>query len=155
MRTRVIGIGHPDRGDDAVGRIVAARLAASGLPGIEVIETDGEAAKLIDLMEGADEVILIDAALSGATPGAVTRLDVAATPVPQPMFAASSHAVGLAESIELARILDRLPAHCIVYAIEAASFMLGAPLSPAVAAAVDRVVASVVADVTAGAPADA
>ncbi len=153
MRTRVIGIGHPDRGDDAVGRVVAARLA--GVPGVEVIETDGEAAKLIDLMEGADDVILIDAALSGATPGAVTRLDAAANAIPQPMFAASSHAVGLAESIELARVLGRLPPRCIVYAVEAASFTLGAGLSPAVAAAVDRVVAALLAEVTAGAAADA
>ena len=153
MRTRVIGMGHPDRGDDAAGRLVAEKLAC--LPGVEVIETDGEAAKLIDLMEGADAVIIVDAALSGATPGAVTRLDVAVKPVPQPMFAASSHAVGLAESIELARILGRLPRRCIVYAIEAASFTLGAPLSPAVASAVDRVAAAIAAETMAGAAADA
>jgi len=153
MRTRVIGVGHPDRGDDAVGRIVAAKLV--GVPGIDVIETDGEAAKLIDLMEGADRVILVDAALSGSAPGAVTRLDAAASRIPQPMFAASSHAVGLAESIELARVLDRLPPSCIVFAVEAASFTLGAPLSPAVAAAVDRVVTAVVAEIAAGVRADA
>ncbi|HVZ13093.1 MAG TPA: hydrogenase maturation protease [Bauldia sp.] len=145
MATRVIGIGHPDRGDDAVGRVVAARLM--GMPGIEVIETDGEAAKLLDLMEGADCVIIADAALSGASPGAVRRLDAAAQPVPQPMFAASSHAVGLAESIELARILDRLPRRCIIFAIEAQDFTLGAGLSPVVAAAVDRVVGAILGEI--------
>ena len=140
-RTRIIGIGHPDRGDDAVGRIVAARLRREAPGHAEVIETDGEAARLLDLFEGVDDVIVIDAGLSGAVPGTIHRLDATAAPLPRPMFATSSH--GLAESIELARTLGSLPKRCIVFAIEAASFDLGAPLSKPVAAAVERVIARV------------
>ena len=142
-RTRIIGIGHPDRGDDAVGRIVAARLRREAPGHAEVIETDGEAARLLDLFEGVDDVIVIDAGLSGAVPGTIHRLDATAAPLPRPMFATSSHAIGLAESIELARALGSLPKRCIIFAIEAASFDLGAPLSKPVAAAVERVIARV------------
>ena len=57
----------------------------------------------------------------------------------------SSHAIGLVESIELARTLGALPAHCRVLAIEAARFELGAGLSPPVATAVDEAVERVLA----------
>jgi len=144
--TLVIGIGHLDRGDDAVGRVVADRLRRQEIGGVEVIETDGDAAKLLDLMDGRDDVIIVDAGLSGAEPGAVHRLDATAGPLPLPMFATSSHAIGLSESIELARALGTLPRRCLVIAIEAQRFDLGAGLSPAVAAVVDIVVRDLLAE---------
>jgi hydrogenase maturation protease len=144
--TLIIGMGHLDRGDDAAGRIVAARLRERATPHVDVLETDGEAAKLLDLMEGRARVIIVDACLSGGKPGIIHRLDATAGPLPRPMFAMSSHAIGLVESIELARTLGTLPAHCHVLAIEAERFDLGAGLSDPVAAAVDEVVESLLAD---------
>lgn len=146
-RTLIVGIGHPDRGDDAVGRVVAAQLRRDASLRAEVIETDGEAAKLLDLFDGVADVIIVDAGLSGAEAGTIHRLDAAAAPLPRPMFATSSHAIGLAESIELARTLGSLPRRCIVYAVEARSFELGAPLSPPVAGAVARVIAHVLGEI--------
>jgi hydrogenase maturation protease len=135
-RTLVIGIGHPDRGDDAAGRLVAERLKERVPANVRVVATDGEAGKLIDLFGEADEVVIVDAGLSGAEPGTIHRIDAGAGPLPRPMFAMSSHAIGLVESVELARTLGQLPALCIVLAIEAKRFDLGAGLSPEVAAAV-------------------
>jgi hydrogenase maturation protease len=43
--------------------------------------------------------------------------------------------VSLAETVELARVLGRLPARTVVYGIEGGSFAIGEPLTPAVAAA--------------------
>jgi hydrogenase maturation protease len=102
-----------------------------------VIETDGEAGKLLDLFQGADTVIVIDACASGAKPGTVQRLDAVATAMPRWLGSASSHAIGLAESVELARVLGQLPRRLIVYAVEAVSFTLGSPLSAPVAAALE------------------
>jgi hydrogenase maturation protease len=48
--------------------------------------------------------------------------------------------MGAAEAIELARTLDLLPPETYVYAIEGERFDAGSGLSPAVAAAVGRVV---------------
>ncbi len=53
----------------------------------------------------------------------------------------SSHGLGLAEAVELARALGQLPRSCVVYAIEGESFAVGAPLSPPVATAVADVAA--------------
>ncbi len=144
---RVIGIGHRDRADDAVGRLLADRLRERAPPGVEVVDTDGEAARLLDLIAGVDHVVIVDAALSGAGPGTIRRFDAVARPLPRTAFAASTHAVGLADAIELARALDQLPAHCIVYAIEGSSFELGQPLSPAVATAIDETIALVLDEV--------
>ena len=65
-------------------------------------------------------------------------------PAPDPaMFGMSTHAMGLADSIELARTLGQLPKRCIVYAVEGHGFGLGEPLSPPVANAVEDVVTRV------------
>lgn len=136
----IVGIGHPDRGDDAVGRVVAVRLRERQPPNVVIAETHGEAAALLDLIAGQDDVIIVDAGLSGGKPGSIHRLDTVAAPLPRPMFATSSHAIGLAESIELARTLGTLPRRCIVFAIEGRSFNLGEGLSPPVAGAVEEVV---------------
>jgi hydrogenase maturation protease len=138
--TLIIGIGHLDRGDDAAGRIVAARLRDRAPADVEIVETDGEAAKLLDLMEGRARVVIVDACLSGRSPGTIHSLDANAGPLPRPMFAMSSHAIGLVESVELARAIGLLPRRCRVLAIEAARFDLGAGLSSPVAAAVDEAV---------------
>jgi hydrogenase maturation protease len=148
-RVRVIGIGHPDRGDDAAGRAVAARIRENAPEGADIVESDGEAGKLMDLLEGADVALIVDACLSGAEPGTIHRLDAIAAPLPRPMFAASSHAIGLTESVELARILGQLPRRCIIFAIEAADLSLGVPLSAPVSAAVTRVVPMILDEIAA------
>lgn len=132
----VLGVGNPDRGDDAAGRAVV-RLLRGVLPAdVDVAEDDGEATALVARLGGVAVAFLVDACASGAPPGTVHRFDVSATALPQGMFGMSTHGFGLAQAVELARVLGQLPPRCIVYAIEAASFEMGAPLSPSVAAAV-------------------
>jgi hydrogenase maturation protease len=135
-RCIVLGIGNPDRGDDGVGPEIA-RLLRRILPReIDVIEHSGEATDLLVRMEGALVAFLVDACVSESSPGTVWRFDAGAAPLPQGAFGVSTHGFGLAEAIELARALDRLPSRCIVYAIEGGSFEFGAPLSPQVVGAV-------------------
>ncbi len=134
-RTIVIGIGNPDRGDDAAGRILA-RLLRRQLPrDIEVIELAGEATALLARLDGAEAVYLVDACVSGAIPGTVRRFDLSAEPLPCGIDALSTHGLALTEALELARSLRLLPARSIVYAVEGQCFELGAGLSPPVDAA--------------------
>lgn len=138
-RCAVIGIGNPDRGDDALGREVVRQLSGTMPAHVELIGLDGEAASLLAKLDGADIAYLVDACISGAPPGSIQRFDATTTPLPHDGFAMSTHGLGLAEAIELARALGQLPESCVVYAVEAASFEAGAPLSPPVAAAVHAV----------------
>lgn len=136
----VIGIGNPDRGDDAAGIAVARRLCRTLACDIDIVEESGEATALMMRLEGTSEAYLVDACSSEAVAGTIRRFDVARAPLTHIAFGASTHGFGVAEAIELARTLGQLPPLCIVYAIEGASFESGAPLSPPVAEAVTRVV---------------
>jgi hydrogenase maturation protease len=138
----VLGIGNPDRGDDAVGCVVAGMLRDRNVP---AVEHSGEATALLAALEGADRAWLIDAARSGSRPGTIHRIDCA-TDAPMPQGTMSSHGFGVAEAIGLARALGTLPPHCIVYAIEAADFSTGAAPSPAVTAAAREVAALILAE---------
>jgi hydrogenase maturation protease len=140
---RVVGVGNPWRSDDAVGLVVARRLQGV-LPGdVEVLERAGEPTGLIDAWEGADAVWLVDAVSSGAAAGTVHRLDASEQPLPAELFRASTHHVGLAEAVELARALDRLPRHIVLYGIEGASFEAGGDLTPEVDLAAETVARAV------------
>lgn len=133
----VIGVGNPQRGDDAVGRLAAQALATKLPQGICVIEMEGAATPLLDALMGATGAIVIDACMSGASAGTIHRFDVTQSVLPATIENVSSHGFGLAAALELACVLGQLPDPCIVFAIEAAHFDYGAALSPPVAARFD------------------
>jgi hydrogenase maturation protease len=139
--TIVIGVGNALRGDDAAGLRVAQLLAERGLDNVR--ESSGEIASLIDLWQGADFALLVDAAQSGAEPGFISRFDVSTEPLPVEFLHCSTHAFGVAEAVELARALETLPPRVIVFGIEGISFEHGAILSPEVAAGVEQAAAMI------------
>ena len=151
----MIGLGNPERGDDAVGLLVVRRLLKrfKRVPeGVEIRGHDGDPLALLELWRGCDAVIVVDAMRSGMPPGTVRRFEAHRKPLPARLrFGVSTHGVGLAEAIELARALSALPPALIVYAIEGERFALGAggTLSPAVERAVEEVTRRVREELTA------
>lgn len=135
---RVIGLGNLTRGDDAAGLLAARRLRELARGAVDVRESDAGGAALPELMEGADLVILIDAARSGREPGTVHRLDASAGRIARGDFPCSTHDMGLADAVELARALGTLPRRVIVYGIEAGSLEAGADPTDAVRRAVEE-----------------
>ena len=148
----MVGVGNLERGDDAAGRIALARLRGRVAADLELIEESGEATALLAAMEGATAAYLIDTCISGAAPGTIHRFDVAAARGPRTLRACSTHGLGLAESLELARALGTLPSPCVLYAIEGTSFELGAPLSDAVRGQIDALCARIAAEIEASTP---
>ena len=135
MLTLVVGVGNALRGDDAAGLEVARRVHDLA-PALEVRSLDGDASALAEVMEGHEEVAVVDAARSGAPAGTIHVLRADGAPLPSGL-GSSTHRFSVAAAIELARALGRLPARLDVYALEGEDFTLGAPLSPAVAAGVE------------------
>jgi hydrogenase maturation protease len=131
MRRILIGVGNPTRGDDAAGLEVAKRVRT--IPSSQQVNGSYE---LIEIWDGVDEVIIVDAARSGAQPGTLHRFDASVDPLPTGVLAASTHAVGVSEVVEMARTLGRLPARTMVYGIEASDLDRGAGLSAQVERAV-------------------
>ncbi len=133
----LIGLGNELRGDDAAGLLVARAARARRTPGVEVVELGGEPLDLIEAWEGAEAALVVDAVCSGGAPGELWLLDAGEGPLPAAFGSASTHALGLAEAVELARALERLPTRLLVLGIETASFEAGAPPGAAVRAAVE------------------
>jgi hydrogenase maturation protease len=144
--TVVIGIGNALRGDDAAGVVVAEKLRLRVPVGVEVVACDEEPSRLMEAWEGAENVLLVDTVASGAPPGTLHRFDAGEEAVPARTFRSSTHAIGIADTIELARALDRLPRRVRVYGIEAGGFTTGAGLTPAVEAAAALLVEEVLHD---------
>ena len=131
----ILGCGNSDRADDAAGLLVARKLREMG---IEAREHTGDTLALIEAWGGAPEVVVIDTTVSGGTPGRIRSWDGRQVRFAAAEFRCSSHALGVAEAVELARVLGRLPAKLTIYGIEGARFDRGGSPSPEVAGAADR-----------------
>lgn len=144
---RIIGFGNQWRGDDAVGLCAASALRERLGAGAEVIKAEADGTQLLDLLEGQESVILIDAVEGLGVPGATIRLDLSAEPHWGPVRPCSTHAIGLADAVALARVMGRLPSHLVLYGIEWATLDPGAGLSDAAREGLRTVVEQVVQEV--------
>jgi hydrogenase maturation protease len=136
----IIGVGNEYRRDDGVGFEVARRIEKLNLPQVRVLLHSGEGASLLEHFHEADLVIIIDAAQSESTPGAVHFFDAGNSPIPSDFFNYSTHAFSVAEAVELARALNKLPTRLLVYGIEGTDFSAGIGLTEAVQISVNTVV---------------
>jgi hydrogenase maturation protease len=135
MPRLIIGIGNLMRGDDAAGLRVVQALGISDT----VLEHDGEPASLIVRWGGYDEVVLVDAVSADRPPGTVIEIDATQSVLPAALCH-STHALGPAEAVELARALGKLPSRITLFGVEGKTYSFGAGLSPEVEAAVGEVV---------------
>jgi hydrogenase maturation protease len=149
-RRLIIGIGNPDRSDDGVGRLVAQRLRGNVPADVRIEEQDGSAAPLIERLQEADSVWLIDAMVSGAPPGTIQRTDCSAAEALPAKSGASSHGLGVAEAIALTRMLHGLPRVCILFAVEGMTFAHGAAMSADVLAAAESLATCIARDLQSG-----
>ena len=133
IQLRIIGIGSPFIGDH-LG--IEAVNSLSGCPGFEGFENEVEwcaldrpGAGLVEWLKGAEAVILIDAMHSGSRPGTVSRLVL--SDLLQQGALASSHQLGVAESLALAHALGELPARLLIYGIESGENLMTQQWLPA------------------------
>jgi hydrogenase maturation protease len=140
-KTRVLlaAVGSGDRGDDGIGRRVIEQLASRLPAGARLADCGADPLALLALLGGCEMLLAIDAAACMGAPGRVHRIDLSDHDLPYGLLENSSHALGLAGAIALARALGMLPGLVIVYAVEGACFERGAPMSAAVAAVSETV----------------
>lgn len=141
MSTLVLGLGNPDRGDDAVGLVVAERLAGRNLAAT-VRAWSGPDIDLLDLWPDVGHLVVVDAVRSGGAAGTIHRFTSDDRRGGRPRGAGGSHAFGLLDVIELGRRLGRGPQRWDIYLVEVATTSHGEALSGGVAAAAIRLVES-------------
>ena len=145
----VIGVGNALRGDDAAGLAVADQVRARAPARVAVRVCAEEPTRLIDSFEDADVAFVVDAVSTGAAAGTVHRWDASEAPLPSRELRSSTHALGIGETLELARVLGRLPAHTVVFGVEGSDFVAREGITPTVAEGVARAAASLLEEVTA------
>ena len=143
-RPLVIGIGNEFRGDDVAGLLAVRALAAlGGHARADLLEHRGDGAGLLDAWSGRARVVLIDAMATSRAPGEVVYLDASERLPTHELGGASTHALGPAQAVEMARALGQLPARVELYAIAGRHFAMGDDVGAAVRAAADRVARAV------------
>ncbi|CZG87952.1 TPA: hydrogenase maturation protease [Legionella pneumophila] len=143
---KILGIGSPF-GDDQVGCLAADCLKTelskdqyiSKLVSIESHDRPG--LRLIELMNPAKVVFLIDAVKSGCTIGTIHCLKNKEIYAFKNML--STHEMGVAQALQLGHSLNALPEHIILYGIEIDSITFNVTLSKSVEKAMKAVVIQV------------
>ena len=157
----VIGVGTPYKRDDAVGptvvellrrRIPGSALADVRAGRLEVVELDGEAARLMQAFREC--TFVVDAVRSGAAPGTIHRLDVSELMTgtrgwSPDVHLGGGHLLGVPDAIAMAEVLGRLPRRLVVLGVEGEHFDAGVGLTPVVAAACRHLVDELLADLAA------
>jgi hydrogenase maturation protease len=149
--TLVLGMGNPILSDDGVGLYVAERLQAGPMPdGVEVQLSEVAGLRLLELVKGYDKVVIVDALRSGREPGEIVRYE--AREFKGGHRYGSAHSIGLHTALELGRQLGiPMPEDVTVFAVEAEDIeTFGEDFSPPVAAAAEKVIDLVRAEVGAG-----
>ncbi|QJW94965.1 hydrogenase maturation protease [Frigoriglobus tundricola] len=142
-RVLVIGCGNILCGDDAAGPVAVRRMWDLGLPPAVRCADGGTGGMDVAFqMRGVPKVVLIDACSSGSEPG--TLFEVPGREVEQlpPLAGINLHAFRWDHALAFARWLLKAdyPTDVTAYLIEVEQTKIGAPLSPRVDAAVDRLV---------------
>ena len=143
MKRLLIGIGNPFRRDDGVGIHIVEKMRTLLPQGIDVLTQSGEGATLMQSWLDADQIVVVDAVRSQSTPGKIHEINAATHRVPSEFFHYSSHAFGVAEAIELSRVLNQLPRRVDVIGIEGKDFSEGIGLTAEVDAAAEQAIAKI------------
>lgn len=139
--TLVIGLGNPLMGDDGLGLAALARLRETWQvpPGVALLDGGTWGLTLLPPIEGAGEVLFLDAVRAGRKPGTLVRL--ARPELPRTLgVKLSPHQVDLREVLAVLELRDTMPATMLCLGLEPASVELHDGLSPEVAERLDGLV---------------
>src|SRR5512141_198335 len=139
---RVIGVGNILLCDEGIGVHVVRELSSRGeTPGVEFVD-GGAAAALLNLVEGEERVVLVDAVDAPFPPGTVVRMtpDELAGNV-SPTW--SLHDLNLADTLGMMRLRETLPEMILLGVvpadIETYSLELSEPLAARFVEIVEKV----------------
>ena len=145
----ILGLGNPLRRDDGVGPRVIKELQRQGLPDeITVLDGGTGGLDILRVMEGWDNVIIVDAADVDAGrgdvgPGEFVRFTPGQVRLAQSDDNLSFHHAGLAEVLGLARALDHALPSIVIFGVQPGDVGWGEGLSSGVEAGIPTLVEAV------------
>ena len=145
MRALVLGIGNLLIGDEGVGCMTAAELSRRYTlpPTVECVDGGTAGFELLSLMDGRDQVILIDALRNDMEPGTVVMVE--GEHVPRAFLARTTpHQLGICDVLAAAQLTETMPQHLTLYGIEPKRMEVGIGLTPEVQAGMEKIISAVV-----------
>jgi len=140
-KTLVLGVGNKLMSDEGIGVHAVERLAAEYVLPQEVQVLDGGTLglDLLYYLEGAENLLIVDAAETGKEPGTMIRL--ADDEVPAFMsIKISPHQMGVPDMLAAAKLKDIYPKRLVLWGIQPEQIRLGLDLSPTLASKADSLV---------------
>ncbi|RMF06252.1 MAG: hydrogenase maturation protease [Candidatus Neomarinimicrobiota bacterium] len=143
MKITVLGLGNLLYGDEGFGCTVARRLQeTTDYPDdVEIVDGGTQGLYLLDYIEAADGLILVDAVIPLEAGFRIHRYDNDIPALIQKKM--SSHQTGLTELLALARLHNRYPRELVLIGIPPKNLDMGIGLSPEVEALVPDVLAMI------------
>ncbi|MBS7250348.1 MAG: hydrogenase maturation protease [Candidatus Freyarchaeota archaeon] len=140
-RILIIGVGNLLLGDEGVGVHVVEDLMEMSLPsGVEVVDGGTGGISILNLMEGADKVIIVDAVLGGGAPGEIYVMGMGRLMDGRIKFF-SLHELDLLSALRIGKELGKLPPELVLVGVEPKNYEeFSTELSPEVRAAVPKVI---------------
>ena len=144
-RLKVIAIGNDLYGDDGVGNAVLNVLEQiPEMKDVELIDGATDALGLIDHFSGADHVVIVDAAQMGENPGTVKIFSKEEVELKIEMDNLSVHGISLAETFNIAQMVDSLPEKITIIGIEPKNIGISQKLSDVVTQSIPEVVSNII-----------
>ena len=133
----VVGIGNILLMDEGIGCHVVRALERIPIPDVEIID-GGTCPDVLQLLEDADKLVIVDAVKGGGIPGRIYRFrpeDI--TLEERPLL--SLHDIGLADSLKLMQIRHNV-GETVIIGVEPGELGWGLELSPELEAKVPQIV---------------
>ncbi len=123
----VVGIGNALLRDEGVGCHVVHALEEIPLPDVEIID-GGTCPDVLQRLEGADKLIIVDAVKGGGMPGQIYRFHLEDITVEQKPFL-SLHDMNLVDSLMLMQLWHNI-GEAVIIGVEPREISWGLELSP-------------------------
>ncbi len=118
-KIKILGCGNTLMGDDGVGIRAIERLQKMKLPeNVEIIDAGVGGLAILSWIEDADKVVIVDAVQTGnEPPGTVYKFTDKELP-PSDMFMLSLHDLNLVDTINVGRLVQKMPEDVIIIGVE-------------------------------------
>jgi hydrogenase maturation protease len=144
---RILGCGNPLVGDDGIGVHIANKLMEmrSELPdNVEVIDAGVGGLELLNFMENAEQIIIVDAVKGAGNIGSVHRFEIEDIKNAISGDALSIHDTSIADVLCIAQHVQEMPKSVKIFAIEIEEAEeVSICLSEKVQASVDEVISMI------------
>jgi len=141
----VVGIGNVLLRDEGIGCHVVHAMEGIPLPDVEIMD-GGTCLDVLQLLEDADKLVIVDAVKGGGTPGQIYRFHLEDITLEQKPFL-SLHDVGLVDNLMLMQLWRNI-GEAVIIGVEPREINWGLELSPELREKMPQIIETILAELS-------